>query len=88
MTWTRKTVESKVVALFAQHRESNVEVNDSTRIVADLGLDSLGVMEVLQEIEDEFKLVIPDESLKHIETVGHVVSAICERLSQDGNLSE
>lgn len=88
MTWNRKTVESKIVSVFTQHRQSDVEVNDSTRIVADLGLDSLGVMEVVAEIEDEFKLVIPDESLKQIETVGHVVSTISERLAQDGKLSE
>jgi len=88
MTWNRKTVESKVVEVFTKHRQSDVEVNDATKIVADLGLDSLGVMEVLSEIEDEFKLVIPDEALKTIETVGHVISAISERLQQDGKLSE
>ena len=90
MTWNRKTVESKVVEVFTKHRpdEVAIEVNDSTKIVADLGLDSLGVMEVLSEIEDEFKFVIPDEALKQIETVGHVISAITERLEKDGNLSE
>jgi len=88
MPWNRKTVENKVVAVFTKHRQAEVEVNDSTKIVADLGLDSLGVMEVVSEIEDEFKLVIPDEALKQIETVGHVISTISERLEQDGKLSE
>lgn len=87
MTWNRQNVENKVVAVFTKHRQTEVEVNESTRIVADLGLDSLTVMEVLSEIEDEFKFVIPDEALKRIETVGHVISAITERLEQDGKLS-
>lgn len=88
MTWNRQTVENKVVSVFTKHRQAEIEVNESTRIVADLGLDSLTVMEVLSEIEDEYKFVIPDEALKHIETVGHVISAITERLEKDGKLSE
>jgi acyl carrier protein len=87
MTWNRQTVENKVVEVFTKHRQAEVEVNESTRIVADLGLDSLTLMEVFSEIEDEYKFVISDAALKHIETVGHVISAITERLEQDGKLS-
>ncbi|HRI62704.1 MAG TPA: phosphopantetheine-binding protein [Polyangium sp.] len=93
MTWNRQTVEDKVVAVFVKHRQSDVEITPSTKIIADLGIDSLGVMEVMAEIEDEFKqdkfkLLIPDEALKSIETVGHVIAAITERLEQNGKLSE
>lgn len=91
MTWNRQNVEKKVLEVFTQHRQAEddvVEVTGATKIVADLGIDSLGVMEVLADIEDEFKLVIPDEALKSMETVGHVISAITERLEQDGKLSE
>jgi acyl carrier protein len=90
MTWNRKNVESTIVELFTKHRQSDVsevEVNESTRIVADLGIDSLGIMEVLAEIEDTFGLLIPDDALKTIETVGHVISAITERLEETGKLS-
>jgi acyl carrier protein len=87
MTWNRKNVESTIVELFTKHRQSEVEVNESTRIVADLGIDSLGIMEVLAEIEDTFGLLIPDDALKTIETVGHVISAITERLEETGKLS-
>lgn len=87
MTWNRQIVEKKVVEVFTKHRQAEIEVTTETKIVADLGIDSLGVMEVLSEIEDEFKLVIPDDALKSIETVGHVISAITERLEKDGKLS-
>ncbi|MBK9260738.1 MAG: acyl carrier protein [Polyangiaceae bacterium] len=88
MTWNRKNVESKVIEVFTKHRQSQVDVELSTRIVADLGIDSLGVMEVLAEVEDTYGLLIPDEALKQIETVGDVITAIVERLGQDGRLSE
>ncbi len=88
MTWNRNTVESKIVEVFKQHRQSDVEVEMSAKIVSDLGIDSLGVMEVLSEIEDEYKLVVPDDSLKSLETVGDVIKAITERLEADGKLSD
>ncbi|HMY14948.1 MAG TPA: phosphopantetheine-binding protein [Polyangium sp.] len=88
MTWNRNTVENKIVEVFKQHRQSDVEVEMTTKIVSDLGIDSLGVMEVLSEIEDEYKLVVPDDVLKSLETVGDVIKAITERLAQDGKLSD
>mgnify|MGYP000864447229 FL=1 len=87
MTWNRNTVENKIVEVFKQHRQSDVEVEMTTKIVSDLGIDSLGVMEVLSEIEDEYKLVVPDDVLKSLETVGDVIKAITERLEADGKLS-
>jgi acyl carrier protein len=88
MTWNRKAVESKVVEVFTKHRQSAVDVEMSTRIVADLGIDSLGVMEVLADLEDEYKLLIPDAALRQLETVGDIITAIVERLEQAGRLSE
>jgi acyl carrier protein len=86
MTWNREAVHVKVIELFTKH--GKVEVDESTQIIADLGIDSLGVMEVFAEVEDTYKLLIPDEALRNIETVGDVVNAIVERLAQDGRLSE
>ena len=88
MTWNRQAVHDRVVEVFVKHRQTQANVDESTQIVADLGIDSLGVMEVLAEVEDTYKLLIPDEALKNIETVGDVVNAIVERLSADGRLSE
>ena len=92
MTWNRQIVEDKILAVFANHRQADVELSKSTRIVADMGIDSLGVMEVIADIEDEFKqgsykLEVPEDALKTIETVGDVITSITGRLEQDGKLS-
>ncbi len=50
--------------------------------MADLGIDSLGVMEILADIEDKFVLNIPDEALKEVETVSDVAAAIEVRLAR------
>lgn len=42
----------------------------------DLGADSLDVVELVMELEDEFDLEISDEEAEKISTVGEVVSYI------------
>lgn len=87
MTWTQDAIEAELLRLFGQHKHTDAEVAVTSEIVADLGLDSLGVMEVLADIEDKFKLTIPDEALRDITTVGDVAGAIVTRLQGDGRLS-
>jgi acyl carrier protein len=87
MTWTRETVRSELVALLTQHADEGVAIADTSHLVADLGIDSLGVMEIIAEVEDKFGLHIPDEALHELETVGDVSSAIVKRLEGDGRLT-
>lgn len=51
-----------------------IELN--TRIVEDLGADSLDVVELLMTLEDEFNLSLPDEVAMEMKTVGDIVSYI------------
>lgn len=86
MTWNRDAVQAEVLKLFDQHKQVPCEVTPESQIVADLGIDSLGVMEVLADLEDAFKLTIPDEALREINTIGDVGSAILAHLENDGRL--
>lgn len=45
-------------------------------IAADLGADSLDVVELLMTIEDEFDIEIPDEEIENIKTIGDLVKYI------------
>jgi len=87
MTWTREKVRSEIHALLAEHAERGTTIADASGLVADLGLDSLGVMEILAEIEDKFALQVPDETLRDVETVGDVVAEIQKHLESEGRLS-
>lgn len=86
MTWTRETVRAELLKLFQEHAHAEAEVTDKSQIVADLSIDSLGVMEVIAEIEDRFKLSIPDEALRNVETIGDVNRMIEARLVGEGRL--
>ena len=57
----------------------DVDPNDlsmNTNIAVDLGADSLDVVELLTEIEDEFQLEIPDEEIENIKTIGDLTEYI------------
>jgi acyl carrier protein len=44
--------------------------------LADLGFDSLQVLELVGELEDHFNIAVPLNSLTHIRTVGQVAAEV------------
>ncbi len=58
-------------------------VNEDTDLVADLGLDSLKVMKVLESVEDRFDISIPLNVLPDVRTVKDFVLQI-QKLNEDG----
>lgn len=52
------------------------QIDKDTRITDDLGADSLDVVEMVMEIENEFGVSIPDDVVPTLETVGDVVNYI------------
>jgi acyl carrier protein len=56
-------------------------ITESHHLRDDLGLDSVAVIELLFEIEDRFKIQIPDQDLPGLSTVGSVAAYVQQRLS-------
>jgi len=46
----------------------------------DLEVDSLGVVELLMALEDDFGIAIPDDEAERITTVGEALDMIMEKL--------
>lgn len=67
----------KVTALLAEQLDVPVEdLSADTRIVDDLGADSIDVVDMLMTLEDEFNVQIPDEQIESLKTIGDVVDYI------------
>ena len=58
-------------------------INAETDLVADLGLDSLKVMKLVETVEDRFDISIPLNILPDVRTVSDFVLQI-EKISRDG----
>ena len=70
-------VFEKLRALLAE--QMNVEEDQitlETDILDDLGADSLDIVEVMMGLEEEYNLVIVDEAVHDLRTVGDVVNFI------------
>ena len=52
------------------------EVVENAKFVDDLGADSLDMVELVMEIEEQLAIVIPDEDCEKLKTVGSVVNFI------------
>ena len=67
----------KIQAMLAEALNLPVEkVTADAKIVDDLGADSLDVVELLSRLEDEYGVMIPDEEVETLSTVGDVANAI------------
>lgn len=56
-------------------------ITPSARFEEDLEVDSLGVVELLMALEDEFGVKIPDEEAESIHTVGEAIDLVHSKLS-------
>ncbi len=67
----------KIQAMLAEALNLPVEkVAPDAKIVEDLGADSLDVVELLSRLEDEFGIVIPDDEVENLVTVGDVAAEL------------
>ena len=58
----------------------SVEFDDSTMISA-LGIDSVRLMEIIGDVQDEVGIYIPEENFAKLQTVGDIKSLILEHSS-------
>lgn len=64
-----KDILTQIYSVLQEIARDKQEINEATDLVADLGLDSMGVMELLPAIEDRFDISIPLNILPDVHTV-------------------
>ncbi len=74
------SVEEKVIGIVSEQLNVPKEdIKSESKFVDDLKADSLDVVELVMEFEDEFEVTIPDEDYEKIRTVGDAVRYITEK---------
>ena len=67
----------KIQAMLAEALNLPLEkVTPDAKIVDDLGADSLDVVELLSQLEEEYGIIIPDDQAENLATVSDVANAI------------
>jgi acyl carrier protein len=69
-------IEASVIELLAHRVPADTKVTAETRIVGDLGLDSVAVLDFIQDVEDRFDLSIPLERVAGVQTIRELCVAV------------
>lgn len=62
--------------ILKKHVDASRTIGPKDHIQNDLGLDSLGVMELVADVEDRFEVSIPNDVLSDIATVEDIAKAL------------
>lgn len=77
------SVEERVIEIICEQLAVNKEqVTRETSFIEDIGADSLDLVELIMELEQEFDIQIPDEEADKIKTVGEAIDHIEEELKK------
>jgi len=77
------TIE-KIYELIEPLNRKGIELGPDVTFASDLELDSLTVMDLVADIEDEFDIVLPLNLLPELETILHVADAV-DKIVEKGN---
>jgi acyl carrier protein len=77
------SVEERVIEIVCENLGVNKEqVTRSTAFIDDIGADSLDIVELVMELEEEFEITIPDDQAEKIKTVGEAIDYIEKELAK------
>ena len=71
------SIEERVVEIVSENLGVSKEsITRQTRFIEDIGADSLDIVELVMELEEEFEITIPDDQAEQIKTVGEAIDYI------------
>ena len=79
------SIEERVIQIVCDNLGVNREqVTRKTSFQEDIGADSLDIVELVMELEEEFEITIPDEEAEKIKTVGEAIDYIENEIKKKG----
>ena len=80
---TTEEIADKVMSIVSEQMGINkAEITRETSFINDLNADSLDIVELVMEFEDNFEMSIPDEEAEKIKTVGQAIDYIAADKAQ------
>src|SRR5262245_33180923 len=77
------SVEERVIEIVSENLGvDKKEVKRETSFTEDVGADSLDIVELVMELEEEFEITIPDDQAEKIRTVGEAIDYIEKEIAK------
>jgi len=78
-------IEEGVIDVLKNVSRRPIEPTLASDLIADLGFDSLQVLEVVAELEDRFDISIPLNDVPTTRTVGQIVAQVAALVAERSN---
>lgn len=82
---TPDAIERDTLDILRRLSRKPVEPAPDSELLADLGFDSLLVLELVGELEDRFDIAVPLNALTHIRTVGQMMAEVHRLVADRGH---
>ena len=75
--WRTYKMNEKIKEIVAEILDLEVsEINEEAKIIDDLGADSIAVMEIVMELEEEYDVEVPTEDILTLLTVADIIAYV------------
>jgi acyl carrier protein len=81
----QEDIQTQIIQILKNFVPQGQELTPETDLVADLGLDSMKVMDIAAEVEDSFDISIPLNILPEISTINDFTSQIQKIIMKEGS---
>ena len=83
------SIEKRVInILMAEGNIGERKITVQSNLQNDIGLESIDIITVVFELEDEFNIEIPDQDIENARTVGDIVTYVQKKVSTPVTNSE
>lgn len=83
MTESFNKTQAEIIQGLRELVPASVTMTGETRIVTDLHLDSLAVMDFIMSLEDRFEIVIPLDRVSDVETLADLAKVVDQLRARD-----
>ncbi|MBC8488888.1 MAG: acyl carrier protein [Bacteroidetes bacterium] len=74
-------LQKKVIEVIKENTDWKGVINMKQDLVKDLGIDSFGMLMIINTLEEDFSIRVEDEDLKGLKIVSDIVQKLEEKLS-------
>ena len=79
---SKENILDQLYELVRPYSEKPIELGEKTGLIDEVGLDSMKVMDLVMQIEDEFDVSVPLNVLPHVRTIGDLAEQL-QKLLED-----
>jgi acyl carrier protein len=77
--------ECETIEILKRLSRRPIDPKPESELLADLGFDSLQVLELVGELEDHFNIAVPLNALTHIRTVSQIAAEVARIVAEQGS---